>query len=280
MNTLHLKKATLSEMDFFLNLAKEEGWNPGINDAIPFYLTDPNGFFIAEFNGEKIGCISSVSYGDDFGFIGFYIVVPKYRGQGFGIKLWKKAMHHLDGCSIGLDGVVAQQENYKKSGFKLFYKNVRYSGKIKAKVFKDSELIDLKGIPIETILAYDKSIVGYDRTRFLIPWLEMPSAFSFGKWSQSQLIGYGTIRKCFEGYKIGPLFADSKEIAEQIFLYLISKIDQESFFVDIPEVNSEAQNFIHAFDLKKTFETARMYTKKPPSQCIKKIFGVTTFELG
>ncbi len=30
--------------------------------------------------------------------------------------------------TIGLDGVLAQQENYRKSGFQLAYRNIRYCG--------------------------------------------------------------------------------------------------------------------------------------------------------
>ena len=33
---------------------------------------------------------------------------------------------------IGLDGVVAQQENYRKSGFELAYANIRYGGTVAA----------------------------------------------------------------------------------------------------------------------------------------------------
>ncbi len=62
------------DVDFALELAAREGWNPGIHDADCFYYTDPQGFFIGELDGEPIGCITAVSYEDSFGFIGLYIV--------------------------------------------------------------------------------------------------------------------------------------------------------------------------------------------------------------
>ena len=68
----------------------------------------------------------AVSYGESYGFIGFYMVKRTYRNQGFGIPLWNKAMEHLSGRNIGLDGVLAQQDNYKKSGFQLADRNIRY----------------------------------------------------------------------------------------------------------------------------------------------------------
>jgi ribosomal protein S18 acetylase RimI-like enzyme len=114
-----VRTMTRAEVDLAVDWAALEGWNPGLHDADCFYETDPNGFFIGMLNDEPIGYVSAVSYGESYGFIGFYVVKPDYRKQGFGIPLWNKAMEHLSGRNIGLDGVVAQQDNYKKSGFQL-----------------------------------------------------------------------------------------------------------------------------------------------------------------
>ncbi len=72
-----------------------------------------------------VGCISAVSYGGAFGFIGLYIVVPEHRRNGYGIALWRSAMARLAGSNVGLDGVPAQQDNYRRSGFRLAYGNAR-----------------------------------------------------------------------------------------------------------------------------------------------------------
>ena len=37
-------------------------------------------------------------------------------------------MTHLSGRTVGLDGVVAQQDNYRRSGFALAWRNARYEG--------------------------------------------------------------------------------------------------------------------------------------------------------
>jgi GNAT superfamily N-acetyltransferase len=122
-----IRNAEQNDMDFIMNLAAKQGWNPGLHDGVCFFNADPHGFFVGELAGERIGCISAVSYGS-FGFIGLYIVKEEYRKKGYGIVLWERAMNRLEGCSIGLDGVVAQQENYKKSGFVLAHRNLRYEG--------------------------------------------------------------------------------------------------------------------------------------------------------
>lgn len=279
LSSLVISKASLQEMDFFLSKAKEEGWNPGLCDALPFYSTDPNGFFIAKIDGEPVGCISTVAYNDSFGFLGFYIVIPKYRHQGIGIKLWNHGIAYLGSRTIGLDGVVAQQKNYEKSHFKLYYKNIRYEGNVDISI-TPVNLADLHSVPMETLLAYDTPIFGILRNRFIQKWIDMPNARGLAKLDNGTLLGYGVIRRCHKGYKIGPLFADNLEIADEIFRGLSDKANGDLIYLDVPEINPQALKLAKSYHLQQCFETARMYTQPPSAQRLDKIFGVTTFELG
>ena len=103
---------------------------------------------------------------------------------------------------------------------------------------------------------------------------------SLGFLKNNKLLGYGMIRKCITGYKIGPLFADDKIIAENIFKKLNDFAVGSPIFLDIPEINKEAFKLVNKYKMKPMFETARMYTKKPPVINLNKVFGVTSFELG
>src|SRR3954470_5135691 len=75
------------DLAFAIDLAATEGWNPGLHDAECFYAADAGGFFIGQRAGEPVGCISAVSYGGRYGFIGLYIVRPQFRAQGYGRRL-------------------------------------------------------------------------------------------------------------------------------------------------------------------------------------------------
>jgi ribosomal protein S18 acetylase RimI-like enzyme len=105
-NEFQIRTMSRNELDFAIKLATDEGWNPGLYDADPFYNSDPNGFQIGYLKDKPVGCISAVSYEKKFGFIGFYIIIPEYRGKGCGIQLWNAAMERLRGHNIGLDGVI------------------------------------------------------------------------------------------------------------------------------------------------------------------------------
>jgi len=102
-----------NEIDLAIDWAAKEGWNPGLYDADCFYTADQTGFLIGLLENEPIAIISVVKYGTTFAFLGFYIVKPMYRGKGYGIQIWNAGMNSLIGRTVGLDGVVAQQDNYK-----------------------------------------------------------------------------------------------------------------------------------------------------------------------
>jgi len=268
------------DLDAAIEWAAAEGWNPGLSDGDAFYRADPGGFLIGELDGEPVGCISAVSYGDEFGFIGFYIVRPGFRGKGFGIELWRAAMKRLAGRNIGLDGVVAQQENYKRSGFSLAYKNIRYEGVCSHHPASSFGLAGIGDVSLDAILEYDDKFFPVPRRDFMKKWLDPDGrrfvAFVHG----GAVMGFGAIRKCRKGFKIGPLFAETEEIAGMIFNELIKTAGSETVVLDVPELNAAAVKLAESHKMTISFETARMYTGEFYKLPFGKLYGVTTFELG
>ena len=223
------------ELAFAIDLAAREGWNPGLNDAECFFAADPGGFLMGELAGEPIGCISAVSYAGRYGFIGLYIVRPEFRGRGYGMRIWQAAMARLGGHNIGLDGVPAQQGNYAKSGFRLAYRNVRYQsraapGAVHASVGPAAE------VAFEAICDFDRQVFPERRDAFLRAWLTQPMAGAYVASDGDRLTGYTVVRQCREGWKIGPLAADSSAIARHLYDAAANHATQgEPLFLDVPE---------------------------------------------
>ena len=116
------------EVALAVDWAAAEGWNPGLNDASCFAAAAPDGFLLGELTGAPAAILSVVNYDAHFSFLGFYIVRPDLRGRGLGLRIWQAGMAHAGSRAIGLDGVVAEQDNYRKSGFVFAYNNIRYGG--------------------------------------------------------------------------------------------------------------------------------------------------------
>src|SRR3974390_526846 len=114
---LTIRVMEASEIALAGDWAAAEGWNPGLDDAACFATVDPSGFYIGELDGAAASSLSVVNDDVRFAFLGFYIVRPDLRGRGYGLRTWRAAIAHAGSRTIGLDGVVTQQDNYRKSGF-------------------------------------------------------------------------------------------------------------------------------------------------------------------
>ncbi len=273
------------EIDLAIELAAREGWNPGLHDAHCFAEADPGGFLIAEVDGRLAGCLSAVSYGGRFGFIGLYIVVPEWRGQGIGWRLWTQGMQRLAGHLVGLDGVPAQQGNYRKSGFELAWRNVRYAGTARRAASSadagTAAIVPLADVDFAALCADDRRVFPAPRERFLRAWVGMPDAAALACVEDARLAGWGVIRRCREGHKIAPLVAGTKAVATVLYAALCSRVpDGDAVYLDVPLPNAEAVALAESHGMRGVFETARMYTGAAPKCELERVFGVTSFELG
>jgi len=270
---------TRAEMDLAIEWAANEGWNPGINDAELFYATDPPGFLIGEFEGRPVASISGVNYGSGFAFAGLYMVVPQLRGSGFGLRMSRAIMKHLGARNVGLDGVVEQQANYMKSGFRIAHRNIRYQGTGGGSESRHAT-VALDSVDLAQVVALDSRVFPAPRADFVRRWNAQPQAYGRAVVRDGQLMGYGVMRKCRRGYKIGPLTALDEAAAEAVFNALSAQAPQEPIFLDVPEVNPRAAALATRHGMTPAFETARMYNRAIPSLPFDWIYGICTFELG
>lgn len=272
--------ATRIDLDHMVKWAAAEGWNPGLDDAAAFHSADPNGFLVAEIGGMPAACISVVRYNDDFGFLGFYICHPKHRGKGIGWAVWQAGMDYLAGCTVGLDGVVEQQDNYRKSGFEYAHANMRYQGLVDAEAGARG-IVAIGEDMLPAIAAYDRRHFPAEREAFLQIWLfGAASRQGLALVEDGALRGYGVIRDCREGCKIGPLFADDDDGALALFRALSAARPGRPIVLDVPVPNEAAVALAESHGMKPVFETARMYRGTAPELPLSSIYGITTFELG
>jgi GNAT superfamily N-acetyltransferase len=276
-----IRKAARPEVDLIVSWANSEGWNPGIHDAETFYRTDENGFFVGMLGGKPVASISAVAYDATFGFLGFYIVRSSFRGQGLGREIWNAAMKYLEGRNIGLDSVCEQQKLYESQGFWPCYKNVRHQGVGTGQERKAEGIKHLSEVPIKDLLAYDDQYFPVPRHVFTKSWIGQPGGSAFAALNDGELMGYGVLRQCHQGYKIGPLFADDEDVADTLFCALCGMAPLGApVFLDTPQPNSAALDLAKRHHMHPVFETVRMYSKEDPGLPMEGIFGVTSFELG
>ncbi|MFZ5780535.1 MAG: GNAT family N-acetyltransferase [Pseudomonadota bacterium] len=279
--SFHVAIASADDVQRMAQWAGEEGWNPGNTDAHAFFAADPGAFLIGRLDGEPVTCISVVKYGERVGFLGFYIARPVVRGKGYGILTWNAGMARLAGRTVGLDGVVAQQANYRKSGFRNAWNNIRYEGAPPdAPVPAGVVLADARGVPFDRLSAFDRRFFPEVRDSFLACWISLPERAAMVALRDGAIAGFAVMRACQAASRVGPLFAESPDIAAALVSGLARRMGAAAVAIDVPDINKPAITLMEQAELKPSFETARMYTGGTPDMERAGVFGVTSLELG
>ncbi|MFE4795384.1 GNAT family N-acetyltransferase [Streptomyces sp. NPDC056708] len=282
MPNFEITTASADDLTMLTQWAHAEGWNPGLTDRHAFFAADPRGFLIGRLDGEPVSCVSVVRYGSGFGFLGFYLTRPELRGRGYGIQLWRAGMARLDGRNVGLDGVVDQQPNYRRSGFRSVWTNMRYEGLPLAAPTAPAgtALVDARTLPFGQLASYDRRFFPADRDSFLAPWIAGPARTSLAAVRDGELRGLAVMRPCRTSSRIGPVYAESPEVAGALVGALAATDPGTPVAIDVPDINPAAVHLAEQLGLTPSFETARMYTGPTPDVDHAGLFGITSLELG
>ncbi len=277
------------------NWARQEGFAPGDGDVSIYQHTDRQGLWVGWINNKPIGCIAGVKYNPNYGFIGLYLVIPKYRGQGYGLQLWRTAINHLkDVTCIGLEAALDRVNDYSKWGFKTSSETTRWHFNNSDTSLFHNLLNDLPHPGINVVEAskinssciqeYDAKREPSPRPHFLTDWLDHPSGKVLTLVDQeSRCHGFGRIRPCLLkkgfGWRIGPLLADNSILASLLIKRLLQSHPGE-VLIDSPGLNPYSNNLLSSIGFTPISNTLRMYKGDQPPTNINEVYGLACLELG
>lgn len=289
---------SLDDLRWVIQLEAQEGFTLREREAECYFTAElyPN-FFIGELNGERISCVSVVRHGETVAFVGNYIVVRAYRGQGYGLKTWEAALDGVgDRCNAQLFSVVQMKNQYQKSGFQPGWMAKRYtftasraleglaSIQLPSSV---AQILPACEVDFEKVFAYGANMLGTSRTckSVLAGWLSHAQESSWVALdSKSEVVGYLIMSRtvCFsrDGYRVAPFFADSAPIARSLLKVaaaFASDINPEdNMTLDFAaDYNQDAVCILeNEVGTKPLFETLFMATKELPIKQYAKVFGI------
>ena len=273
-----------------------EGWEPGLEDAKAFAEVDGGGWFSARSNdGVIVTTLSALKYDDSFGFIGLYITQPEYRGQGIGSQVWQLGREHLVGCDrVGLDGVLEREDTYASDGFVRSHVTTRYSGAAgvlastltlrAGELSSEFRFIDACEVGAQRLGQFelDHELFPAPRERFLATLIDAKDSTSLAVVSaDNELRGWGMVRPSVTGWRVGPLFALSSDVAVALLRGLAAAVPgEDTIYIDIPDPNEVAIALVRTASFKPIFGCVRMYAGAIPDLDLSRIYANTTFELG
>ena len=293
MPELIIRPAQLSDVPAIVRWARSEEFAPGLGDVDIYRNTDRQGIWVAWLGSSPIGCIAGIKYNDIYGFIGLYIVRPEYRGCGYGHQLWEQALNHLQSVKcIGLEAASHLVDSYEEWGFKPSSQTIRWQlfnpdHESKAEeVLNRQEFFAVTGseIPLEAVEKYDSEREFTARPHFLSQWLEHQSGKVIALIDkENSCHGFARIRPCLlpagEGWRIGPILADSPRLAEVLILNLLVK-HKGVILIDSPQRNSKAQSLLSSLGFRQISATTRMYRGSHQAVLTEDVYGLACLELG
>lgn len=268
----------------------KELWNTVPSDMNAGFAQDDGGFFLGVLDGAIIASVSAIKYGKDRGFIGCYICLPEHRGKGFGLRVFKAGMDHLKDRAICLDGVMAQVKNYEKSGFHSTRTVARHRVAAWEVPISSTnplvEFLDIKTCPTADLVAYDASITKLDRTpAFFESFFQREDGFGLVARSNREIVGIMYTRKAEDGFRVGPWFADSKQVAQYLFEATLTKwahlLKDQHIHVDVSAENKDAMGLMVSWRGHSYFTMSHMWTSGPEVvEDLSKLYGSFSVELG
>jgi ribosomal protein S18 acetylase RimI-like enzyme len=222
------------------NLRSQVGWNQLREDWFRFRLLSKNGCFICELDQRAVGTVTTIEYQRRIGWIGMLIVHPECRGKGIGKALLETAVDSLKTRgvrSIKLDATPQGERLYARIGFQREYQITRWE--TTSPKFIDQLPQRILDSDLHQIAALDEAAFGANRKE-LLQELQKQSIASAVSRQHNSVRGFGILRRGSVADYLSPIVAEAPEIAASIVNALLSRVDNQKTFWDLPDFQTNS----------------------------------------
>jgi len=253
-----------------MQLSTLAGWNQTPKDWKFLIEHDPNGNFLATYQGEPAGTITTIPYNHHFSWIGMVLVHPDYRRKGIGKTMMKAVIDYAYPYgAIRLDATDVGRSLYLQLGFEdeLTWKRwVRIPTRQSFQIHKD--IVPITPGSYHAILELDKVAFGTDRKAVLMHLNDYYPDMGYVLVQEKSIMGYCLGRKGRLYHQIGPLVARDLSTAKILLEYWLHHWQDYPAVIDTWEINSDWVDHLKAmgFDDKRTLYRMNLGKLEYPGQ--------------
>jgi len=274
------------DLDFAVKLTHDEHWFYTHLEIGRMLELEPEGSFVFEERGVRLGFISTVSYGRT-GVIGHLIVSKEARRRKIGETLLTEAVDHLEHRGVDSIMLFASGEGeklYSRHGFSRRRQALVLHTRLEKTHIPEGrpmcERVAPKDLP--EVIAMDKDLFGDDRSRVIkVLYRDYPQG-AFKLERDGRLVGFIMGRPDHVGYDLGPWACLTKNPgdAEALFDSLLPTLGEGVLYIGTFPNNRDAVRIFTR--LPKIFELPVPLMMKgedryPGSD---KVYAVAAMELG
>jgi GNAT superfamily N-acetyltransferase len=237
---IRIRLMTDDDLALGLHLCRQSGWNQTMADWQRFLKFQPDGCFVAEWQGITVGTIVTTLFGP-IAWISMVLVDEWVRGRGIGNALVCHALEFLDQrqvLTVRLDATPLGRPLYERLGFVEQFELARYEGTLPPTPGAGGVETAVSD-QWDKLAALDEAVTGTHRRRFL--WrlfAEQPDGVSFVR-RGDHTAGFLATRPGHRAFQIGPCVA-SREAGPLLFADAWHRYAGKAAFLDIPLPNEAA----------------------------------------
>ena len=259
---LQIRAMKPGDLLFADSLRAQTGWNQTLSDWQRFLEMQPDGCFLAEWNGAPAGTAVTTIYGPELAWIGMVLVHPQFRRRGIGRNLLLWCIRHLQGCGarcIKLDATPEGRLVYQNLGFKDEWTLRRWEADVSnlPREHDSSQIRHLADADLPGIEALDVRAFGVSRRDLLRSLARHSSCALVYEPESGAPAGFGMLRHGSRASCLGPISARSSQAGIALIEALLSHIAVGRVFWDIPDSNALAV----AWGQRNGFSVQRILTR-------------------
>jgi ribosomal protein S18 acetylase RimI-like enzyme len=261
---VRLRLLTRADVPFANSLRALAGWNQTTADWNRFLATEPDGCFLAEWNGAPVGTVTTTVYGPELAWIGMLLVHPDYRRRGLGRALLLRCVEYLRGRGlrcIKLDATPAGRAVYRMLGFQDEWTLRRWVGRRTGPSLATSAagLRPWQTADAALVAPLDAAAFGVSRQRLLAALAQQSLAGLVVESEPGCQAGYGLVRPGSQALYLGPVVAASDAAGIRLVEGLLAQTSGQTVFWDIPDANAAAVAWAEANGFTVQRPLTRMY---------------------
>lgn len=264
-----IRLMSVQDVGFANQVRAMAGWNQTFADWARFLAVEPNGCFVAEWDGEPAGTATCTSYGTVLGWIGMLLVHPDHRRHGIGSALLEHCLAYFEGRGIGcvkLDATPLGQPLYQRHGFVPEQSLTRWETE-GVTVTAPAGSCALEPGMVENWadwIALDQEAFGVRRDAVITALAGCCAQVVTCRAEADRCAGYGMLRDGTRAQYLGPVSARSAEIGDAMIRHLLGLVPGRAVFWDVLDSNRAAMELAEALGFRRQRPLLRMYRGDNP----------------
>ena len=257
-----MKPMSEGDFGFATRLANTMGWNMAPEDFQFNSSLDPEGCLVALHGRERVGIITSISFGN-VGWFGNLVVKEKYRRMGAGKLLVEHAVSLLQrkgAQTIGIYAYPAVTSFYGNLGFKVDEDFAVFQSEAIGSLAPEA-LPTIEKQQIAAVEEFDGRCFGADRKRLLESVILEEGNLSFFKSEGREIVGYIAATVYEKMAWVGPLICveGRVDVAAALLKAVIPKLSGKSVYAVLPKKEPALADMLFSAGFEEDFCVTRMF---------------------